>query len=199
MQKINKIRNFKNVTNCLTSIPMYYYPIIGNQEPGSNLLKAFFLEVMQRSTYSRKKESHPTSGALYQSQGEPLIRFITTTILPTEYYYALHIPKHQRKPSLGLSLLSLNACSLALSLGPRDTNPRLEYGMNYLLQGRRSLLTIDGPKRVTPERMITYTQCGQSIQCIQLKEHAKTLKFLILITGGPSKSLHQGATRKGFL
>ena len=42
--------------------------IIGNQEPGSNLLKAFFLEVMQRSTYSRKKESpRPTSGALYQS------------------------------------------------------------------------------------------------------------------------------------
>ena len=33
--------------------------IIGNQEPGSNLLKAFFLEVMQRSTYSRKKESPP--------------------------------------------------------------------------------------------------------------------------------------------
>ena len=65
-QKIKKIRNFKNVTNCLTSIPMYYYTI-GNQEPGSNLLKAFFLEVMQRSTYSRKKESPPTSGALYQS------------------------------------------------------------------------------------------------------------------------------------
>ena len=41
--------------------------IIGNHEPGSNLLKAFFLEVMQRSTYSRKKESPPTSGALYQS------------------------------------------------------------------------------------------------------------------------------------
>ena len=75
---------------------MYYY-IIGNQEPGSNLLKAFFLEVMQRSTYSRKKESpvRQVAPSTNLRVNHLNIRFITTTILPTEYYYALlHIPKH---------------------------------------------------------------------------------------------------------